>query len=211
MIQRTTTSDEEDGTAMRYGQKPNDDMLATKMCESHSCSDDDNDDHIGGGQANNCGNNHSCFPPQEYSEDEDLVSERIFNFLSVKFKTKNLYVTPQIVKEIESDETIGSPPLVEHFNGLSLEGDGNGCVNMSLNCIEENDDDKLDEKCCNDEANDDEDESAGNETNRTHGSGIAGRPLHRQIPRRLPMDPKKKNQLLAALKSIDSNKRINQD
>lgn len=113
---------------------------------------------------------------------------------------------PQILKEIQSEEAIEEKPLASQFNEMSLNGDGDGYQNG----IDTNECENSGGKCCSDEVKDDENEMVGGETNRTTVSGI-GKSTNCQIPRRLPMDPKKKNQLLAALKSIDSNKRTDQE
>lgn len=173
---------------------------ALKTCENHSSSGDDDDGEI---VEKEIAHNRSWFPRQEYSEDEDLVSENIASYILSWISIDSF---PQILKEIQSEETIEEKPLVSQFNEMSLNGDGDGYPIV----IETNDCENSAEKCCSEEANDDVNEMAGGETNRTTVSGI-GRPANCQIPRRLPMDPKKKNQLLAALKSIDSNKCSDQE
>lgn len=198
MIQRKKIlSDEEDApSTFRYTQKPMNEGYTLKRCEDHSSSGDDDDGEI---VEKETANNRSWFPRQEYSEDEDLVSENIDSYI---FYWKTIDSFPQILKEIQSEETIEEKPLASQFNAMSLNGDGDGYPNG----IETNECENSAEKCCSDEAKDED----GGETNRTTASAI-GRPANCQIPRRLPMDPKKKNQLLAALKSIDSNKCTDQE
>lgn len=112
----------------------------------------------------------------------------------------------QIIKQIESDEIIGENSLTNHFNEMSLEGEGDGFAKT----IAKNECEESSVKCCNGEAKDDECEIGGGGTNRTAASSRS-KSVSRQIPRRLPLDPKKKNQLLAALKSIEANKHPDQD
>lgn len=105
----------------------------------------------------------------------------------------------QILKKIQSDELIDDEkPLVNYFNEISLKGDGDRFENG----IETNECENLELECCIDDAKeeDNDNDNVGNETNRTNVIAIG------KIPRRMPMDPKKKTQLLAALKSIDTKK-----
>lgn len=112
----------------------------------------------------------------------------------------------QIIKQIENDEMNEENPLTNHFNEMRLEGNGDGFAKT----IAKNECEESSEKCCNGEAKDNESEIAGGDTNRTAASSVS-KSMSRQIPRRLPLDPKKKNQLLAALKSIEANKHPDQE
>lgn len=123
-------------------------------------------------------------------------------------KTKIFFA--QVINHIKSDEAIEDKPLVSHFNDMSLKGDGDGQGDQCANCVETNDCGNVVGKCCQEEAKDDEaneNTEAEGEISRIIVSG-SGNSMGRRIPRRLPIDSKKKNQLLAALKSIDSNKRV---
>lgn len=120
-------------------------------------------------------------------------------------KTKIFFA--QVINHIHNDEAIEDKPLTSHFNDMSLKGDGDGQCVID---VETNGCENVGGKCCDEETKDDEaneNTGADGETNRIIVSGI-GNSMGRRIPRRLPLDSKKKNQLLAALKSIDSNKRV---
>lgn len=78
LIQKKNKSDDEDAPSSStfvYSQKPANEMYASsKMCESHSSSDDDNDEEF---VAKKIAVNRSWFPREDYSEDDDLVSARM--------------------------------------------------------------------------------------------------------------------------------------
>lgn len=76
MIQRKKlSSDDDDAPAtFRYTQKPVSERYASNMCDNHCSSDDEIHDEI---VEKDVTNNRTWFPREEYSEDEDLVSEYI--------------------------------------------------------------------------------------------------------------------------------------
>lgn len=79
MIQKKNKSDDEDAPSSStfvYSQKPANETYASKMCESHSSSDDDNDEEF---DAKKIAVNRSWFPREDYSEDDELVSARMMD------------------------------------------------------------------------------------------------------------------------------------
>lgn len=193
---KSKSDDEEPPTAFKYSKRPANEMYVSQMCGSHSDSDDGDDENE---IQKEITNNRNWFSRDEFSEDDDLVNG---SFRSVKIFDNKIAKLSflQILKKIQSDELIDDEKsLLNHFNEMSLNGDGDGFENG----IETNECEKLelDGTCCIDDAKKEENKNAGGETNRTTDIGIDS-----QIPRRMPMDSKKKTQLLAALKSIDTKK-----